>query len=118
MQLTQPDQQLLYRPEGAAEVLDVGRSKVFELMADGQIESVRIGRSRRIPRQALLDYVERLRASDGVPGGMTLAGHSFAEAADEMLDVDSEGVPDERRSTSGRPARSRVTGVDDARGAP
>ena len=67
MQPSQPDHRMLYRPEGAAEVLDVGRSRVFELMADGQLESVRIGRSRRIPRQALLDYVERLRVSDGAP---------------------------------------------------
>ncbi len=55
------DQRLLYSPEGAAEVLSLGRSKVFELMADGQLSSVRIGKSRRIPRGALLAYVQRLQ---------------------------------------------------------
>lgn len=56
--------QLLLRPEEAAKALGLGRSKVFELMASGAIASVRIGRSRRIPRAALTDYVERL-ASNG-----------------------------------------------------
>jgi excisionase family DNA binding protein len=49
----------------AAEVLGVGRSTVYELIAAGQIESVRIGRSRRIPRAALVAYVARLRGAAG-----------------------------------------------------
>ena len=53
---------LLYKVEAAAEVLGLGRSSVFELVASGELESVTIGRSRRIPRQALEDYVARLRA--------------------------------------------------------
>lgn len=52
--------QLLYTPERAADVLDIGRSKVFELMASGDLVSVQIGRSRRIPRQSLELYVDRL----------------------------------------------------------
>ena len=43
-------------------ILSICRSRVFELMAAGTLESVKIGRSRRIPHQALVDYVERLRA--------------------------------------------------------
>ncbi|WP_250289509.1 helix-turn-helix domain-containing protein [Frankia sp. CiP1_Cm_nod1] len=52
---------LLLTAAEAAAVLGVGRSTVYELMAAGQIESVRIGRSRRIPRAALVAYVDRLR---------------------------------------------------------
>ncbi len=52
---------LLYKPEEAAKVLAIGRSKMFELMSSGDIETVQIGRSRRIPAQALEDYVDRLR---------------------------------------------------------
>lgn len=62
------DNQLLLTPERAAERLDLGRTKIFELMATGELESVRIGRSRRIPADAVTSYVERLRAeqrSDG-----------------------------------------------------
>ncbi len=55
--------QLLHKPEyaAAAAVLGIGRSKLFELIAAGEIETVQIGRSRRIPAQALEDYVQRLR---------------------------------------------------------
>ncbi len=59
MSQTTPDQ-LLYRPEDAARVLDIGRSTLFELLAEGHLASVQIGRSRRIPRAALEDYVSRL----------------------------------------------------------
>ncbi|KLL09843.1 MULTISPECIES: helix-turn-helix domain-containing protein [Protofrankia] len=54
---------LLLTAAEAAAVLGVGRSTVYELMAAGQIESVRIGRSRRIPRAALVAYVDRLRGA-------------------------------------------------------
>jgi excisionase family DNA binding protein len=54
-------EQLLYKPEDAAAILAVGRSKVFEEMASGRLESVAIGRSRRIPRAALEAYVTQLR---------------------------------------------------------
>lgn len=52
---------LLHKPEDAAAALGIGRSKLFQLIAAGQIETVQIGRSRRIPAQALEDYVARLR---------------------------------------------------------
>lgn len=34
---------------------------VFDLLASGQLESVKVGRLRRVPEAALVDYVERLR---------------------------------------------------------
>jgi excisionase family DNA binding protein len=51
----------LLRPEEAAEWLNVGRSKVYELMRAGALESVQIGGCRRIPRAALVQYVQSLR---------------------------------------------------------
>ncbi|WP_337063070.1 helix-turn-helix domain-containing protein [Kineococcus sp. G2] len=39
----------------------MGRSKVYELMAGGQLPSVHIGKLRRIPSTCLAEYVERLR---------------------------------------------------------
>lgn len=53
---------LLLTPEDAADVLGVGRTKLYELLRVGAIESVRIGRARRVPAEALHDYVARLRA--------------------------------------------------------
>ena len=44
----------------AAQILSLSRSKVYELLSTGDIGSVRIGRSRRIPRSALDDYVAGL----------------------------------------------------------
>jgi excisionase family DNA binding protein len=52
---------LLLTPEDAADVLGVGRTKLYELLRVGAIESVRIGRARRVPADALHDYVTRLR---------------------------------------------------------
>ena len=52
---------LLLTPEEVAEVLGIGRTKVYELMRLGLIESVKIDGCRRIPTVAVHDYVERLR---------------------------------------------------------
>jgi len=60
---------LLLTVERAAERLEVGRTKVFELLATGQLESVKIGRARRIPADALRGYVERLRAREREAAG-------------------------------------------------
>lgn len=60
-------EQLLYRVEDAARVLSLGRSKTFELIANGEIKSVQIGRSRRVPRAALEAYAARL--DDARPPG-------------------------------------------------
>ncbi len=50
----------------AAETLGIGRSRLYELMDAGQIESVYIGRRRLVPAQALEAYVESLRDSQRV----------------------------------------------------
>ncbi|MGH8973759.1 MAG: excisionase family DNA-binding protein [Acidimicrobiia bacterium] len=55
---------LLLTPEEAAERLSVGRSRVFELISSGRLRSVRIGASRRIPADALVDFVNALTASE------------------------------------------------------
>jgi excisionase family DNA binding protein len=54
------DAPLLYTPEHAADRLDVGRTTVYALMARGELRSVKIGRSRRVPAAALEEYVTRL----------------------------------------------------------
>jgi excisionase family DNA binding protein len=54
-------ERLLLTPEETAEMLGIGRTKVYELMRLGLIESVKIHGCRRIPTEAVHDYVERLR---------------------------------------------------------
>lgn len=61
--MTTADEKLLHPPEEAAQLLTIGRSQLFELLARGEIESVKIGRLRRIPHDALTAYIERLRAN-------------------------------------------------------
>ena len=56
-------QRLLYSVVEAAEVLSLSRSKVYELLAATHRQSVKIGRSRRIPHSALTDYVASLSNS-------------------------------------------------------
>ena len=51
---------LMLTPEEAAEALGVGRSTLYDLMRLQEIPSVKIGRSRRIPVSALLDFADRL----------------------------------------------------------
>ena len=58
----QVNERLLYTPEEASDLLHIGRTMLFELLKSGDIESFTIGRSRRIPREALLDFIERRRS--------------------------------------------------------
>ena len=64
-----PIEKLLYKPEEAAKALGIGRSKIYALMATGQLESVLVGGSRRIPLEALHAFIEQLRASPSEEAG-------------------------------------------------
>jgi excisionase family DNA binding protein len=44
-----------------AQLLSVGRRTVWKLIADGDLESVRIGDRRLVPRDAIRNYTARLR---------------------------------------------------------
>ncbi|GGU07422.1 MULTISPECIES: helix-turn-helix domain-containing protein [Actinomadura] len=50
---------LLTVPE-AAKALAISRSKLYELLASGAVRSIRIDGARRIPLNALNDYVNAL----------------------------------------------------------
>jgi excisionase family DNA binding protein len=47
----------------AAAALGIGRSKMYELIAAGEIEVVHIGRSVRVPVEEIDEFVDRLRAA-------------------------------------------------------
>lgn len=47
-----------------AEFLRIGRSRAYELVADGEIPSVRIGRSIRVSRRELERWLEGQRSAD------------------------------------------------------
>ena len=52
-------ERLLIKPKEAAEALCLGRTKIYELIADGTIPAVRIGKSIRVPVKELLEWVNR-----------------------------------------------------------
>lgn len=53
---------LLLTVEEAAERLGIGRTLMYALVKDGDVESVQIGRLRRIPADALPRYLDKLRS--------------------------------------------------------
>lgn len=61
------DRPLLYRVDDAAKLLAIGVSTVHDLIARGEIESVKIGASRRITRDSLEAYVKYLSWSGAAP---------------------------------------------------
>jgi excisionase family DNA binding protein len=54
--------QELLTVEETAELLHVGRDKVYYLLRTGQLGSVKIGKLRRISRMRIAKFVERLEA--------------------------------------------------------
>ncbi len=54
---------LLLTPTEAAKVLGIGRSKTYQLLQSGQLQSVHIGSCRRIPLQAVHNFLAELTRS-------------------------------------------------------
>ncbi|WP_232828842.1 helix-turn-helix domain-containing protein [Kribbella monticola] len=52
---------LLLTVEEAAQRLGIGRTTVFGLIKSGELESVPLGRLRRIPTECINEYIDRLR---------------------------------------------------------
>jgi excisionase family DNA binding protein len=50
---------MLLRPTEAADTIGVGRSKLYALLASGELPSVRIGSSVRVPVDALRAWIDR-----------------------------------------------------------
>jgi excisionase family DNA binding protein len=55
------DRELL-TPRQVAQVLELSRSRVYQLLGAGDIRSVKVGASRRIPRTCLTEYIDTLIA--------------------------------------------------------
>ena len=51
-------EKLLLRPAEAAQLLGIGRTKVYELLAAGVLPSVKIGACVRIPVDALRQWIQ------------------------------------------------------------
>jgi excisionase family DNA binding protein len=53
---------ILYPTDEVAQQLGVGLTTAKALIKSGELRSVRIGRARRVPAEALREYVRRLEA--------------------------------------------------------
>jgi excisionase family DNA binding protein len=54
-------QAVLLTMEEAAKRLRIGRTSMYRLVSTGAVETVMVGRLRRVPPECLADYVARLR---------------------------------------------------------
>jgi excisionase family DNA binding protein len=64
-QLDQLKLPLVLTVEEAADRLGVGRTLMYALVSSGAVESVRIGRLRRVPADALVTFLDELRRGGG-----------------------------------------------------
>jgi excisionase family DNA binding protein len=62
---------LAVRPRGAARMLGLGLSKLYELLRDGELAAYTVGRSRFIPVASVREYMTRRLAAarSGRAGG-------------------------------------------------
>lgn len=58
---------VLLRIEEAAARLGIGRTLMYRLVLSGEVESIPLGRLRRIPAECLDEYVARLRSAHRQP---------------------------------------------------
>jgi excisionase family DNA binding protein len=56
------DHPRLYRVDGALIELGIGRATLYRLIKSGEIRTVKIGKSRRIPAEALDEFVANLNS--------------------------------------------------------
>jgi excisionase family DNA binding protein len=53
------DERLVVSPKGAARLLDLGVTKIYELIGSGQLQSFKDGSSRKIVVASIHDYISR-----------------------------------------------------------
>lgn len=51
-------------PKDVREILDVGWNKTYKLLSSGEIKNFRVGRSIRIPKIYLFEYLKKMCSSD------------------------------------------------------
>jgi len=63
MPSTHAPDRLAYSPAEAAQALGISRARLYQLLDDGTIPSVKLGRRRLIRRDALVELLDRLEVS-------------------------------------------------------
>lgn len=60
------NQKLAYTVREAAQLLSISRSLLYEMIQSGRIQSVKIGRSRRITNEHIRDFLEVSEAPESI----------------------------------------------------
>lgn len=96
----------LLRPEDAAHVLSIGRSKLYELIADGRLDSVTIDGCRRVRVEDIEAFVASLNAhpSASHPASTVEHGHEPSGVIDLRADQPRLFPDAPARGRRGRPA--------------
>ena len=68
MEQTIPHTPRLLKVREVQKMLNIGRDAVYDLIATGGIRSVQIGRSFRVPADAVDEYIENLPSGSKVDG--------------------------------------------------
>jgi excisionase family DNA binding protein len=63
---TPPCMPVLYTVEEAAEILRISRWKVYDLIRNGDLRSIKIGRLRRVPLDAVHEFAAQPSPADVV----------------------------------------------------
>jgi len=48
-------------------MLGIGKTKLYELIAEGELEAIRIGRRTLIMQSSIDDFIQRLRLKNSAP---------------------------------------------------
>jgi excisionase family DNA binding protein len=64
---------LLRRPEEVQRELGISRSKVYQMLASGELPTVRLGRSVRVPQDGLEQWVRERTEGGNTAGAATTA---------------------------------------------
>jgi excisionase family DNA binding protein len=51
---------IMFNPRDTAKILSISRSQVYVLLRTGELESLRIGRSRRISQDQMIRFINKL----------------------------------------------------------
>jgi excisionase family DNA binding protein len=104
---------LLLTIDQAADMLAIRRSMVYDLMSRGELESCKLGKKcRRIPYEAAVDYVRRLRDGDGRPGPHPRPRQSDAWHSGGRLDPSAADLDTAR---AWEPPSHEMSSLDDVR---
>jgi excisionase family DNA binding protein len=79
-------EKILLRPSEVSELVGMGKSKVYELIAAGTIPCIRIGKSVRVPAEALRRWIDGLQGEKEPSQNAPKTAHSseFAQSSHRL----------------------------------